>query len=430
MRSFSIALAVSLLQALPVMKVGSAYAAEEPDRKSIEEPDRKSIYTPPCREGQGEGLLTITFTGDLLLDRGVRREIERHGSIPASPPFADSIPASRPDLSSIATAESRAHSASIPYSLPEEGLESLFSSSIDSLFKQSQVVVANLECPATKIKAPVFKRYIFRAEPEWLPALRRHGITHLCLANNHSIDQGREALMDTRRNIIAAGMTPVGADSTMAAASQPVLLATLYHQNTQQTHPQPLPVGRGVYTLADDNSENKGNYSPPSQGGVGGGSSGSSIRNVWLLASLRLTLENFPYLEDRPCVSQEPMDSLLSRIARLRADDPHAAIIVSLHWGAEHTLKPVPAQRIDAHRIIDAGADALICHHTHTMQTVETYHGKPIYYSIGNFIFDQPKPINSNAAVVKLTVTADSIAAETIPIVIRRCVPYIEGTCP
>jgi poly-gamma-glutamate synthesis protein (capsule biosynthesis protein) len=83
------------------------------------------------------------------------------------------------------------------------------------VFRSAQLVVGNLECPATKIESPVFKRYIFRAEPEWLDTLRQHGITHLNLANNHAIDQGREGLMDTRQNILLAGMIPIGAGANM-----------------------------------------------------------------------------------------------------------------------------------------------------------------------------------------------------------------------
>ena len=277
---------------------------------------------------------TIVMTGDILLDRGVRQVIDHRG------------------------------------------VDALFSRSIDSLFREADVVVGNLECPATKIESPVQKRFIFRAEPEWLYTLKRHGITHLNLANNHSIDQGRDGLADTWKNIALAGMTPVGAGTTMEQAAQPVLLTR-------------------------------------------------SPRNVWLIASLRLALENWAYLDHRPTVSQEPFERLLSRIKQLRKSDPTAVIIVSLHWGGEHTLKPVPSQRIDAHRLIDAGADLLVCHHTHTLQTVEEYHGRMIYYSIGNFIFDQQKPMNTKACVVNLQVGEDSIAVETVPIEIRRCAPRV-----
>jgi len=278
--------------------------------------------------------LNIVLTGDILLDRGVRQVIEHHGA------------------------------------------DHLFTDAVDSVFRSAQVVVGNLECPATKIKAPVFKQFIFRAEPEWLHTLKQHGITHLNLANNHTIDQGREGLLDTRKNIIEAGMTPIGAGNNMDEATEPVLLAE---------HP----------------------------------------RKVWFLSSLRLALENFSYLPGKPCVSQEPMDSLLERVYRLRKADSTAVIIVSLHWGGEHTLQPVPLQRIEAHRLIQAGADILVCHHTHTLQTIENYHGQTIYYSIGNFIFDQPKPLNSRACIVNIHIKKDGLQAETIPISIRRCVPYI-----
>lgn len=268
---------------------------------------------------------TIILTGDIMLDRGVRRVIERYGA------------------------------------------DHLFTAGVDSIFREAQVVVGNLECPATRIQAPVFKQFIFRAEPEWLEVLRRHGITHLNLANNHAIDQGREGLMDTRRNIIEAGMVPIGAGANMKEASQPVLLA----------------------------------FEP---------------RKVWLVPSLRLALENYAYLPDKPCVSQEPMDSLLECVHRLKQEDSTAVVIVSLHWGAEHTLQPVPRQRMEAHQLIMAGADVLVCHHTHTLQTIEDFRGHKIYYGIGNFIFDQPKPINSRACLVRLKISKDGFTVETIPI--------------
>ena len=302
MKNSSIALAVSLLLSV------SAYSADT---------------------------LNIIFTGDILLDRGVRRVINHHG------------------------------------------VDHLFSDGIDSVFRSAQIVVGNLECPATKIESPVFKQYIFRSEPEWLDTLRQHGITHLNLANNHSIDQGREGLLDTKQNIEEAGMVPIGAGASMREAAGPVLLA-------------------------------------------------SSPRKVWLVPSLRLALENYSYLTDKPCVSQEPMDSLMQRVFQLRKADSTAVIIVSLHWGGEHTSKPVPRQRMEAHQLILAGADALICHHTHTLQTIETFRGKPIYYSIGNFIFDPTHPINAEACIVRLKITSDTINTETLPVQIRHCVPYLK----
>lgn len=277
---------------------------------------------------------SIIFTGDILLDRGVRKVIEHHGT------------------------------------------SYLFDKQVDSILHTANVVVGNLECPATSIKAPMQKRFIFRGELSWLSVLKQHRFTHLNLANNHSVDQGRNGLMDTRDNIIKAGMMPIGAGKNIAEAAKAVLL-------TEQP------------------------------------------RKVWLIASLRMALENYAYLPEKPCVNQEAIAAIMKRIRTIKQEDPQAVVLVSLHWGAEHTLQPVPSQRLDAHRLINAGADALICHHTHTLQTIEHYKGRDIYYSIGNFIFDQQKPINTKACMVKVEVTKDQIKTTPIPIVITKCKPHL-----
>lgn len=281
---------------------------------------------------------TILFTGDILLDRGVRHYLE-HGGM---------------------------HRV-----IPDETADFL---------RSADVVVGNLECPATNVHAPAFKRFVFRGDPQWLDSLRTYGFTHLNLANNHSVDQGRQGLRDTRLNVLKAGLIPFGADSTMQAAAMPL----------------PLCEGRGGAP-------------------------------VYLLASNRLPLESFAYLPDRESVSQEPFDSLVNRVKTIKMADSTAIVIVNLHWGAEHTLQPMPQQRLEAHALIEAGADAVIGHHTHTLQSNERYKGKPIYYSIGNFIFDQQKPLNTRACVVRLRITHNKIVADAIPIRIDHCAPHICG---
>lgn len=277
----------------------------------------------------------VTLTGDILLDRGVRQVVE------------------------------------------QKGMDQLFSADIDSVFQHSDAVVCNLECPATKIHAPVFKQYVFRAEPEWLSDLKRHGVTHLNLANNHSIDQGRDGLIDTKRNISQAGMSPIGAGQNQEEAAQPILLT-------------------------------------------------EKPRKVWMIASLQLALENFARLPDQPCVSQQSIDALCLRITQLKQENPDCYIIVSLHWGWENHVEVVPRQRYDAHQLIDAGADCLVCHHTHTRQPMEVYRGKPIFYGLGNFIFDPSRDLNRHGAMVRLTITEQGATAEEIPIVIRQCCPVLE----
>lgn len=279
--------------------------------------------------------LRITLVGDILLDRGVRKTID------------------------------------------ETGADALFTPSIDSLFKKADMVVANLECPATLRNTPQQKPYIFRAEPEMLTVLQQHGITHLNLANNHSIDQGREGLVDTYNNIRAReGLTPLGAGHNMAEAAQPVLL----------------------------------NDKP---------------RKVWILVSNRLTLENFAYLPSQPSISQEPFDSLCQRVQQLRSNDATAYIIVYPHWGREHNPYPSFEQRWQARQLINAGADIIVGHHPHCIQQQEVYRGRHIFYSIGNFIFDQSAPLNSAALAVSIVITDTDAHLLTDNVWIHHCCPAI-----
>ncbi len=63
-------------------------------------------------------------------------------------------------------------------------------------------------------------------------------------------------------------------------------------------------------------------------------------------------------------------------------------VIPFLHWGREKSPQPADSQREMARRLIDAGASAVMGAHPHVTQTIETYRGRPIVYSLGNFVFD------------------------------------------
>lgn len=288
------------------------------------------------RHARSSDTLTIAFTGDILLDRGVGQVIRYSGA------------------------------------------DHLFSPSVDSLFHTANLVVGNLECPVTEVATPVNKRFVFRGSPSVLPVLRRHGFTHLNLANNHTIDQGRRGLVATDSLVRQNGMVSLGYGLTAKDAAVPRLLAT-------------------------------------------------SPRPVYLLTSLRVMSENYVYMPQLPSVNEQSVEQLCDSVRALRQRVPQACIIVCLHWGVEHTLHPLPIQRLEAHRLVEAGADAVIGHHSHTAQDVETYKGKPICYSLGNFIFDQSRPINSRALVAVLRVTRQSVDCKFVPISIRRCVPEVSN---
>lgn len=82
--------------------------------------------------------------------------------------------------------------------------------------------------------------------------------------------------------------------------------------------------------------------------------------------------------------TQEDIRTMLEA-ARSQSD----VVVVSIHWGTEYELSAGPRERRVAEQLIDAGAHAIIGHHPHVTQQVGIYRGAPIFYSIGNFIFDQ-----------------------------------------
>lgn len=70
-------------------------------------------------------------------------------------------------------------------------------------------------------------------------------------------------------------------------------------------------------------------------------------------------------------------------------DERHDFVILSIHWGKEYETESNLYQQDKAHGLVEAGVDLIIGHHPHVIQEVEYYQGVPIYYSLGNFIFDQ-----------------------------------------
>jgi poly-gamma-glutamate synthesis protein (capsule biosynthesis protein) len=73
-----------------------------------------------------------------------------------------------------------------------------------------------------------------------------------------------------------------------------------------------------------------------------------------------------------------------------------------LHWGIEESFKIPPEQVEFAHKLIDDGVDLILGHHPHQFQGMEVYKGKPIIYSMGNFLFDQNDPENMESFIIDM----------------------------
>ena len=82
-------------------------------------------------------------------------------------------------------------------------------------------------------------------------------------------------------------------------------------------------------------------------------------------------------------------EEIIETIKSAKFLNPESFVTVSMHWGNEYNLASSPSQQKLAYKIIDAGADLIIGHHPHVVQEVGIYKNKLIFYSLGNFVFDQ-----------------------------------------
>ncbi len=116
--------------------------------------------------------------------------------------------------------------------------------------------------------------------------------------------------------------------------------------------------------------------------------------------------------------------SVIQEIKSLK--DKTDFIIVYPHWGIEYQTQFSRGQQVKAYQFIDAGADAVIGAHPHVIQPIEIYQNKPIFYSLGNFIFDQTFSKNTQQGLaLNITLQDNSATYTLIPLESRNLIPYI-----
>lgn len=116
-----------------------------------------------------------------------------------------------------------------------------------------------------------------------------------------------------------------------------------------------------------------------------------------------------------------PDKDIVKTIEAVRAANLEKFLVISIHWGAEYQTKSNSAQKNLAHKMIDSGADLIIGQHPHVVQEVEKYKRKLIFYSLGNFIFDQSFSKNtSEGLIAKLEVSADRNIMGLYPVKIEK----------
>ena len=203
--------------------------------------------------------------------------------------------------------------------------------------RRSDLRIVNLECPLTAHSRPMVKSgSVLEGFPSHVRGLAAVPFEIVTLANNHVFDQGREAFQETLQLLAANRIRWVGAGMSADAASQPLIVD---------------------------------------------------------LKGIRLAIVNFSEGEDLtaavdgPGVSGWEVERVCEQVHDLRKT-AHA-IVAICHGGIEYIPFPPPYVARAFERIADAGADLVIGHHPHVPQGVHIYHGVPICYSLGNFVFFQ-----------------------------------------
>ncbi|MGI6373989.1 MAG: CapA family protein [Patescibacteria group bacterium] len=211
---------------------------------------------------------------------------------------------------------------------------------LEGFFQSADLSFANLESPLTPGRVIQSGEMIFRGKSEMAEVLATLGIDIVSLANNHTPNFGEKGLKDTFNSLTDSGVLYVGAGETDQAAYAPVYLSKS---------------GLTLAFIAHNDSD-------------------------VVPASYRAS-------SDRAGTAL--MDKERLQAAILEAKEKADLIIVSLHSGTEYVPQPNSRQTDFARAAIDYGADLVIGHHPHVVQTMEQYQGKYIFYSLGNFVFDQ-----------------------------------------
>ena len=198
--------------------------------------------------------------------------------------------------------------------------------------------IGNLECAvATGGAAQPSKLWSFRAQPETLKILRGR-FDAVSLANNHSGDYGPAAFVETTHHLDAAGIARFGGGSNLAEAHRPLWI------------------------------ERKG-------------------LKIAVLGYNEYKPRRFEAGPQTPGIAWSEDEQVIADIRAARAAGADH-VIPFMHWGWERETQPEARQQRFARRMIDEGASLVVGSHPHVTQGAEIYRGKPIIYSLGNFIFD------------------------------------------
>jgi len=209
------------------------------------------------------------------------------------------------------------------------------------IMEEADIAFCNLESPFYDREPQNGDRMIFGAGSETVEGLKYAGFDIVSLANNHFGDQGTAGMNFTFSHLAENEIKYAGAGENEVKAREPVII--------EQNGVKFAFLGYNDVKLAVHN--------------------------------------DYAATADKPGIAVLTRDHLIQDIkyAKERAH----VVVVSIHWGVEYEKTPTERQITFAHLAIDSGASLVFGHHPHVIQPVEEYKGGYIFYSLGNFVFDQ-----------------------------------------
>ena len=223
--------------------------------------------------------------------------------------------------------------------------------------KDADITLVNNEfCYSDRGEPLANKMWTFRAKPERAKVFNSLGVDVVQLANNHVYDYGEDAINDTFAALEAVGIPYVGAGKDLDEAMKP------YYKTVD---------GKKIAIVSASRAE-KYKMTPQAT---------ESTPGILRCYDTELFIQTI-------------------KEAKENAD----YVIAVVHWGTEHTTVLEDVQRSTARDYIDAGADIIIGGHSHCLQGIEYYDDKPIFYSLGNFWFDE---YNVDTMLVNIRISGD-----------------------
>jgi poly-gamma-glutamate synthesis protein (capsule biosynthesis protein) len=272
---------------------------------------------------------TIVAAGDILLDRGVYRQVEVLGKGVDFP-----YDGGKAEITGSRCCSGFGYRTPTWRRTGDKG-------AMRRLLTTADLALANLESPVDDGFRYHTSGTTFSGDPKLLDGVKKAGFDFVSLGNNHIGDAGRDGVLETIAALDERGIAHSGAGTGPAGAAMPAIL---------ETH------GLKIAVIGCD----------------------AVARTYWVA-------DRPDSVGSRPCATKAVADD----VAELKSSKQADLVIVFPHWGAEYRARPSATQRDQAKRWIAAGADMIIGNHAHWAAAVEEIDGRLAFYALGNFVFDQ-----------------------------------------